>query len=50
MDLRFEALAVFWGGMIAGSFARNIKAFWPKRVAGASTASLPRGEDEFLEI
>ena len=49
MDLRFEALAV-WGGMIAGSFARNIKAFWPKREAGARTASLPRGKDEFLEI
>ena len=39
-----------WGGRIAGNFAKHMKGFWPRRVAGANPASLPKGKDEFLEI
>ncbi len=45
----FQPLA-FGGGMIAGNFAKHIKGYWPRRVAGANIAGLPKGEDEFLEI
>jgi hypothetical protein len=51
MDNGYEVQGfAFGGGVIAAGFAKNIRGFWPRRVDGPHAASLPRAEDEFLEI